>query len=208
MDKDISFRRLKAVIKSKGLSLAEVAEKCGKKATEISNICNDRRVPKTDFLAKICSVLQVYPSEVVSFDGITLNEKYFSSDKRELLPNDFIGDVTYKPLWFFLADYLASYNENLPKEKHKSAKDLFDGIEPPRRLNGQTSERKDIIKKAVAAKYGEGYVSERKNRTDYSKGLPAITRTKLRNDRPINLQLIYEICKKLGCTIDFVMSYK
>ena len=143
MDKDISFRRLKAVIKSKGLSLAEVAEKCGKKATEISNICNDRRVPKTDFLAKICSV-----------------------------------------------------------------KDLFDGIEPPRRLNGQTSERKDIIKKAVAAKYGEGYVSERKNRTDYSKGLPAITRTKLRNDRPINLQLIYEICKKLGCTIDFVMSYK
>lgn len=207
MNENISFRRLKTVIKSKEFSLAEVAEKCNKRAQDISAICTGKRIPKTDLLAKICSVLQAYPSEIVSFENVSVNEKFFSDDKRETLPIDFTGELTYAPLWFFLADYLSDWNKKYPNNK-KTEKDLFDSIEPPRRINGQTTERMDIIKKAVAAKYGEGYVSERKNRTDYSHGLPAATRVKLRNDRPLNLSVIYEICKKLGCTIDFVMGYK
>ena len=204
---NISFRKLKTIIKTKGLSIAEVAEMCGVLPTNISSICCDRRTPLTDFLAKICSVLKVYPSEIVSFDDITVNEEYFTNDKREPLPQEFTGTVTYKPMWLFLADYLAEYNREHP-EAEKTENELFDQIEPPRRLKGQTCDMREISRKGVAARFGEGHISPRKNRTDYSHGLPAKTRVKLRNDRPLNLSVIYEICKKLGCTIDFVMSYK
>lgn len=207
MDTNISFRKLKTVIKTKGMTIASFAEKCEIPYTGISNICADRRVPKTDLLAKICSVLQVYPSEIVSFDGITVNEKYFTDEKREPLPKEFVGAVTYKPLWFFLADYLAEYNKGKEPSEKKTENDFFDSIEPPRRLAGYKV-TEGLGKKGVAARFGEGYESERKNRTDYSKGLPAVTRVKLRNDRPLNLSLVYEVCKKLGCTIDFVVGYK
>lgn len=208
MDKNISFRRLKTVIKSKGLSLAEVAERCGKRAQDISAICTGNRIPKTDLLAKICSVLQVYPSEIVSFEGVSVNEKFFPDDKREPLPSEFTGELTYAPLWFFLANYLENVNKELPKDKYKTANDLFNQIEPPRRKNGIDSNNAGALEKAKAARLGEGYEVGNYRKTDYSKGLPAPTRTKLRNDRPLNLSVIYEICKKLGCTVDFVMSYK
>lgn len=209
MNENISFVHLKTVIKTKGLSLASVAEMCGKKPTDISNIATNRRIPKTDLLAKICSVLGVYPSEVVAFGGIKVNENFFTNDKRQPLPNEFEGAVTYKPMWMFLDDYLADWNRSHPGEKQKTAKDLFDGIEPPRRVSGIEPPSRETMQKARDARFGEGYKAEKEyRRTDYSKGLPAETRTKLRNDRPLNLSVIYEICKKLGCTIDFVMSYK
>lgn len=208
MNENISFRKLKAVIKAKGLTIAEVAERCGCSASAMSSLCMSRRVPKTDLLAKICSVLEVYPGDIVVFEGITVNEKYFTNDKREPLPKEFEGAVTYKPLWFFLADYLAAVNKDRKKgEPEKTANDLFNQIEPPRRVAGY-KKPEWLGDTGVTARFGEGYKSERTQRTDYSKGLPAVTRVKLRNDRPLNLSVIYEVCKKLGCTIDFIMSYK
>lgn len=65
------------------------------------------------------------------------------------------------------------------------------------------------MQKARDARFGEGYKAEKEyRRTDYSKGLPAETRTKLRNDRPLNIRQIYDICKILKCTPGFIMSYK
>lgn len=206
---NISFRRLKTVIKAKGLTLLEVAERCGMKATALSRICTDRAHPKTDTLARMCSALKVYPSEIVSFGGIEVKEQYFTNDRREPLPEKDGGLVTYKPLWFFLADYLAEYNSSHDDKKKEN--DLFDQIDPPRRLKGYTGWNLNIAnegKKFVTAKYGEEYKSKRPRPYERTKGLPLVTRVKLRNDRPLNLSVIYEICKKLGCTIDFVMSYK
>lgn len=207
MNENISFRRLKANIKARGLSGKEVAEKCGMLPNSFSMICRGERMPKTDVVAKICSVLQCYPSEIISFDDIKERADYFTDDKREPLPKDFTGELTYKPLWVFLADYLAEVNRDKEKGLRKTENDLFNQIEPPRRLAGYKIPE-GIAQKAFTARFGEGYKSERTKRTDYSKGLPGPTRVKLRNDRPLNLSVIYEICKKLGCTIDFVMSYK
>lgn len=206
MNDNISFRRLKTLIKTKGYNMGEFAQKCGLAATSLTSMCNDKRHPKTDLLAKVCSVLQVYPSEVVLFEKIKINENHFSDDKREKLPLEFSGELTYKPLWDFLADYLNEWNKS--NEIKKTEKDFFDSIEPPRRLNGVKAPPSENLIKARNARWGEGYTSQRTNRTDYSKGLNAVTRTKLRNDKPLNLSVIYEICKKLGCTIDFVLSYK
>lgn len=212
MNENISFRRLKTVIKGKQLTISEVAEKCGMKQCQLSSICGGLSQPLTDNVAKICSVLNCYPSEIVSFDGIELNEKYFSNDKRECLPAESTGELTYAPLWYFLSKYLEVVNEGKPKEEQKDHNDLFNKIDPPRRKKGLTEEQKEQIKeaakKSIASRYGEGYSSSRAKRTDYSKGLPQETRTKLRNNRPLNLSVIYEICKFLGCSIDFVLGYK
>jgi len=202
----ISFRRLKVVIKSHGYSIQSFAAECGVSPNRISMIGNDVSIPKTDFVAKMCSILRVYPSEIVCFDGIKLNDRYFNDDMKQPLPEEAEGNVTYKPLFMFLVDYLADYN--FIHETEKTENDLFNQIEPPRRVKGIKSEVQKYAKKSVESRYGKGYKSQRESRTDYSKGLPAITRTKLRNDRPLNLAVIYEICKKLGCPVDFVMGYK
>ena len=206
MEEQISFRRLKAVIQSKGTSFVEVANKLGISPTVISGISCGKRQPKTDLVAKLCSVLKVYPSEIVVFEGINVNAEYFTDEKREKLPEENNGEVTYKPLFFFLADYLTDWNKS--HREQKTEKDLFDQIDPPRRVKGIEPVSGDILAKAREKKFGKDYVAGEYRRSDYSKGLPAITRTKLRSDRPLNLSVIYEICKKLGCTIDFVMSYK
>lgn len=205
---NISFRNLKTVIKTKGTTLKEVAEKCGVAPTVISGICNGINIPKTDRLAKICSVLGVYPSEIVVFEGVEIKDYYFKDRVKEPLPPEPKGDVTYKPLYIFLNEYLEKYNEGKENSEKQSINYIFDRIDPPRRIKGISGPDAESTKKGLIAIHGEEHVSKNLPHTDYSKGLPAATRTKLRNDRPLNLAVIYEICKKLGCTIDYVLSYK
>lgn len=211
MNENISFRRLGTLIRSKGYSVKEVADKLGIPGTRLSSVSNGRIQPLTDFVAKLCSILNCYPSEIVSFDGITINDKYFTDDKREKLPAENKGELTYSPLWFFLSEYLEEVNRGKDKKDFKDHNDLFNQIEPPRRKNISEELRKTLKEtaaKGVVARYGENYVAKCKRHTDYSKGLPLVTRSKLRNDKPLNLSVIYEICKFLGCSIDFVLGYK
>lgn len=168
---NISFNRLKTLLKVKGVEVGEAGKEIGISQSALSGICTDRRTPKTDLVAKISSMLKVYPSEICRFTGYEIKGGYFTDDKRQKLPEQSKGEVTYKPLWIFLSEYLENH-------KGKTANDLFDRIETGRK----TSE-----------KY---------------KGLSKEIRTKLRNDRPLNMSVIYEICKFLGCSIDFVMGYK
>lgn len=125
----------------------------------------------TDTVAKISALLKVHPSEFVSFEGVKENEVYFGKERRESLPKESKGELTYKPLWCFMSEYQRGH-------KGKTANDLFDRIETGRKTS------------------------------DKYKGLSEEIRTKLRNDRPLNMSVIYEICKFLGCSIDFVMGYK
>jgi DNA-binding Xre family transcriptional regulator len=193
--------KLKVQIKAKGLSVKEFSEKNGYKPHDISAICSGTRIPKTNTLARLCWQLQCYPSDIVTFTGYEVNAEYFSKSEREPLPSEAEGELSYKPLWLFLAEYLADHEGKTPN-------DLFNKIEPPRRVNGSKHTDPEVLKKARDKLFGENYVPKRTNNTDYSRGLPSDTRTKLRNDRPLNLAVIYEICKFLRCSIDFVMSYK
>lgn len=199
MNENINFNYLRAGIRATGMDIKTFALKCEKTPNDISMVLSGIRIPKTDFIAKMCSVLECYPSEIVTFKGFEQNNTDYYH--RYTLPDKSKGLVTYKPFWLFLADYLDEH-------KDMTEKDVLDQIEPPKRLKGQSLHTKENIKKAVAARFGEGYVSKRTNRTDYSKGLTQVTRTKLRNDRPMNLAVIYEICKHFGCSIDSVLGYK
>lgn len=195
------MRYFKPLVKARGLSFTEISQITGIAVTSLSLMSSGKALPKTSTLAKLCCILKCYPSEIITFSGYELNNKYFGAKKPLALPEEAIGDVTYKPLWALLADYL--YNIS-----GKTANDLFDQIEPPRRVNGAKMPSVENVKKATEARFGKDYVPKYTVHTDYSKGLPSITRTKLRNDRSLNVSVIYEICKKLGCSIDWVMSYK
>lgn len=200
----ISFKRLKECLQEKRIKVKELSERTGIDAQHISVMIIGVSLPKTDMIARICKELNVSASEICVFKGIEISP-YFKDKELLYKPTaDAVGEVTYRPLRRFLEEYLEEH-------KDKTANDLYDKIEPPRRRNnvpcGFTDE---VIKKSLLARgITEGYkVKEIRNRRDYSKGLTQLTRTKLRQDRPLNIRTIYDICKFLGCSIDFVMSYK
>lgn len=200
----ISFKRLKECLQEKGSSITNLASVLNTDRNRLSGIITGVAFPKTDLIARICKELDVPASEICLFRGIDVSP-YFKDKELLYKPAaDATGEVTYRPLRRFLEEYLAEH-------KDKTADDLYDKIEPARRRNnipgGFTGE---TMQKALAARgIASGYeVKEKRNRRDYSVGLPYVTRTKLRQDRPLNIRNIYDICKYLGCSIDFVMSYK
>ncbi len=199
--KVISFKRLKEVLNENRIKNYELAKAVGCETTQISGIINGTAFPKTDMIAAICRALSVPASEICTFTGYDI-KPYFKDMRVPYVPaKDAEGKVTYRPLRRFLEEYLREHEE-------KTANDLFDKIEPSRRRNGQFNG--NGIKKALEARgITEDYEVKRERvRRDYTKGLPFLTRTKLRQDRPLNIRNIYDICRFLGCSIDFVMSYK
>ena len=192
----ISFRPLKAYLSENGLKVKYVAERTGQAATRISGLIQGASLPKTDMVGRICAVLRTRASNIVEFRGIETGPYFVDRPLPYMPPLDAAGEMTYRPLWNFLDEYLEGH-------PGKTANDLFDKIVPPRRKNGIDEKG---IKRALEVKYGDGYRPKTRKRTTV--GLPAFTRTKLRNDRPLSLRTIYEICRYLGCGIDWVLSYK
>lgn len=206
----IDFSKLKVCIAKKRTTMKYLAEDTGIDKTRLSQIARGITFPMTDAVAKICSVLKVNPSEIVEFKGIEptkMQEEWFETHERKYDPARlngyvFCGELTYEPLWEMLEGFVNTVNDKLGNDE-KTVSDILDTIEPYRRRNGIGEE---AIKKALEANgYGEGYEAKRK-RTE--KGLPTITRTKLKNNRPVSLRTVYDICKKLGCSIDWVLSYR
>lgn len=201
----ISFKRLKECLQERQIKIVDFSRELGLDRTQVSGIINGVAFPKTDIIARLCFALKVPASEICTFYGYETNP-YFKD--KELLykpPEDASGDLTYRPLRRFLEEYLREHKE-------KTANDLFDKIEPSRRRNGQFSE--DGVKKALQNSLltrgiTDEYEKKDKRERRYSaKGLTPETRAKLRQDRPLNIRNIYDICRFLGCSIDFVMSYK
>lgn len=212
----VDFSCLKdCIIKSRTTS-RYVAEAVGLTQVRISRIITGWDNPKTDIIAKLAWALKVPCSEFVKFKGIKPNasqKKWFEEHQLKYKPGD-TGELTYAPLWELLDGFLEDVNKD-KTEDLKTVNDILDTIEPYRRVNGiggngLTKEQlQDMVKKSVEVRYGKDYVAKRTNRGPYeAKGLTPETRTKLRNDRPLSVRTIYEICKKLGCSIDWVMSYK
>ena len=199
----ISFSKLKKCLKEDGRSLKWLAGKCGIDQTRISQIARDVAFPKTDLIAKICSVLKVPVSEIVEFK-IESDKKKEAWSKDRVLPyspdGEIKGEVTYEPLRLMMTMYLDYINGI--KDSDKTVNELLDLIEPYRRRNGiadGTEQARKASSKNVGGKSKRKYVS---------KGIIPEIRTKLKHDRAVNIRTIYDICNFFGCNIDWVMSYK
>lgn len=199
----ISFSRIKETLQERRKTVAWLGGQLGLLPARVSQIISGAQTPKTDLVARIAGTLKVHVSDICSFSGIEAAD-YFKD--RELMyspPSDAGTELTYRPLRRFLEVYLKEHGG-------KTADDLFDRIEPYRRRMGyRHGLTREAVVKSLAARGLElsGY-SETHPRRKYDKGLPYATRTKLRQDRPLNIRTIYDICKFLGCSVDFVMSYK
>lgn len=205
----MNYSIIKDTIKEKRTALHYVAEDTEIPQPRLSSIMTGWVYPKSDAVAKIAWALKVPVSKVVEFKIDTNKQKMTWFKERELpyTPSDnTAGEVTYEPLRAMMNMYLDYLYEQTGKEK--TVNDLFDLIEPCKRRNGLTG-TSDMYKKAMEARgYKEGYKSKRTDRKYKAKGLIPATRTKLKNDRPVSMRTIYDICNFFGCSIDWVMSYK
>lgn len=94
-------------------------------------------------------------------------------------------------------------------KQRMTADDFFDMVDSAKRRNGNYDQSKKGIAKALEARGRTlGVKTETRARREYKEGLPYLTRTKLRQDRPLNIRTVYDLCKKLGCTPSWIMSYK
>lgn len=204
----IDFSKLKRYLDGKGIKVKFLADKLGIFPNRLSQICKNNIFPKSDMVAKIAFILNVPVSEIVDFKIIAGENKmkWFEGKALPYSPDGEIkGEVTYEPLRLMMNMYLDYLYDNTGKEK--TINDLFDLIEPCKRRNGLTG-TSGMYKKAMEARgYEEGYKSAR-DRKYKAKGLIPQIRTKLRNDVPVNMRTIYDICNFFGCSVDWVMSYK
>lgn len=208
----VSLEPLKRTLAERGLKVKWLAEKAGILPAQLTNITRGVAFPKTDLLAKFAWLLRVPVSEVIEFKGIEPNanqEEWLNSHERKYEPSDnATGEPTYKPLWELIDGYLERANEG-KTEGLKTANDLLDSIEPYGRTQGfgkgLTDEAREL---AMRSRGFSGDYVPRQKRIYKAKGLTPETRTKLRKDRPLSVRMIYDICKKLGCGIDWVLSYK
>lgn len=203
----ITFRRLKETIEEKRLKVSDVAERISVAPSEVSGVITGARLPKTDFLARICWAVGEDADSVCEFKGIEPTEyqrEWFGRIGKLYVPDtDAKGDVTYRPLRRVLDMYLEERNRG--GEARVTASDFFDRVEPPGRESGAGARGRENIRAALTAR---GLSMEEERRTRCPRGLPYQTRAKLRHDRPLNIRTIYEICKVLGCTPGYVVSYK
>lgn len=207
----IDFSPLRDVINEKGLKIKWLGEKLEQPANRVSQIIRNNIFPKTDLIARLCYVLKVPASQIVSFqiEKDEAKSKWFESKALPYIPDDNAGGVlTYEPLRLMMNMYLDYINEI--KGTDKTVNDLFDLIEPYRRRNGLISGlTSETYKLALKARgFEEGYKSERTDRKYVAKGLTPATRLKIKQDKPLNIRAVYDICNFFGCSIDWVLSYK
>ncbi|MBO7715751.1 MAG: helix-turn-helix transcriptional regulator [Methanobrevibacter sp.] len=185
----VDFKKLKACIIAKGMSVKGLGEEIGVRGSYISAVIGGRVIPKSDMVAKMCGVLKCYPSEIMEFEGISVDERFFSKDKRVPLTGG--KELSYGPLWYFILEYKKTHPE-------RDAKWIFDLIKTETKVNEKAAE-------ALRESRKERYGVEKEKETV---GLNKAIRTKLRKNRPLNLEIIYAICKSLRCTADFVIGCK
>ena len=192
----IDFSLLKECINKSRTKIKYVAEDVGISQSQFSQIVKGLTIPMSETVAKICASLKVPLSDILEFKGLRENRLFIWEKPLYERPDKPVGELTYEPLWNLLEDYLKDRPD-------KSVNDFFNCIEPYRRRNG--------LSNGITAAWEKRGITESVNsskRDRKEKGLPVVTRTKLRNNRSVSLRTIYDICNFLGCQPDFVMSYK
>lgn len=204
----VSLEPMKRLIKERGMKLKYVSEKAGLVPNRLTDMLNNGlSLPKTDTVAKVCAVLGVPVSAVVEFKGIDVNEYFVGKELPYEPPKEIEGEMTYKPLWNFIEKYNAERRADGKAER--TANDLFDQIVPYGRKRGLGLSEENRLKGQAALGRIDGYEPKTKRaRKSVAVGLTQETRTKLRNDRPLNLRVVYDICALLHCPVDWVLSYK
>ena len=183
----IDFRRLKGMLVARGIKAEEFAGKVGMSVSTLRQVMGGSALTTSDRVAAICAALECSVNDVVEFTGYEVAERY-GRRMREYYPAVY-NEVSYEPLRHL---FKGNYKENWKRKLNG----LFDSVE------STASDRQlEECRKGIAAMKGvTGGLTRR--------GLSGNIRHRLREDEGVNMRVIYNICRVLKCTPDYVMEYK
>ena len=196
----IDFSPLKGVLAERGLTREAFAGSLGIKVCTLDNYTSGRAFPNTEALARICAVLQCSTDKVVKFTGYDVKDAYktpWAGYGRARW-----NRVTYNPLKILFKNFYGSnwrikmteFYDKIPKpnlsEAQKEAQQKrVDGV----KSYWQKKQESEGQKKSVSTRHKEGLSQECRNC--------------IASDEAIPLPRLYDICKALHCTPDWVMTY-
>lgn len=195
----IDFNRLSILLMRKGLLKSELSSAIGASRTYVSAVTNGICIPNTEVVTKICSRLECSVDEVVQFKDIEVKDFYKGKDpfiphKAEV---DCLYTTSYEPLRQLL---LSVYGEDAFQVKFN---ELLSKIKPVGASESQLR-RVELMRKNKVIENKTG----RHNTTFIKGGLTESKKACFKHDRPVNMRLIYNLCKVLGCTPAWVLTYK
>lgn len=197
----IDFGKLKSLAFKRGLSMSALGRNSGISGPHCINIIAGRFIPGTETVARICGYLECSVDEIVDFKGFEVKEYYKGRDP--FVPHEAEEDVLYRtsfePLRQLLLDV---YGEEQYPVKMR---ELMSKIEPVGGTEIQIERISVLHEKKIAddisrGKRGEGHGS-------YGR-IPGTRQACFRRDRPINMRFVYNLCRVLGCTPAWVLTYK
>lgn len=187
---NIDFSRLKEKLLKNGITLKEMSNRTGIGYSTMEQFIYGMSLPRTDKLMKLCAELRCSANDIVEFKGFEPSKRY-ETHRTDYYPPVY-GRLTYEPLRrLFLGFY---------GEKWKSKLTEFYGT-----LSHKVTEKQlRAAEKVVPVMTGKDIkVSQDLERA----GLTPRVRRNLDNDRPVDIKILYDICKALKCTPDYVIDY-
>ena len=194
----INFRKIGDTARKKVLFLNEVAARAGISKYAITNVMASRYIPTTEVVIGICAAMECSITDVVEFSGFEIRDLYkgrsgFVAHKAAV---DELYKVSYEPLRQLFKD---NYKDNW-LNKLKQFFDVIPKID-------MTESDKARVERMTLAKFGPE-LAEKLTYNLKTVGLSQNVKYAILNDRPINFRYVYNICKTLYCTPDFVVTYK
>lgn len=199
----IDFRPLKGILAGRGITQEYFAEQLGIKPPVLSNYISGRALPTTKQLASMCALLQCSADSLVKFTGYEVKECYKIIWDGYGKPR--WNDLSYEPLRrLFMKVYGEKWKDKL--------REFYDTIPRPELSEAQLKNKENRTKGVLE------YQQKRKEKGEYKGisaghkdkwgvGLSVNYRSAIAVDKPIPLPRLYDICKALHCTPDWVMTY-
>lgn len=195
----IDFSKLKGYLKVRGIKLKELAERAGMGYSTLLHMTYGYTVNSTGTVAKLCGILRCSVNDIVEFTDIEVAERY-KVHRTGYYPPVYDG-VTYEPLrHLFKEVYGDSWKSKLSE--------MFDKVKQLSRTVSEETEKRTLEKMMEANRIRAGGEFRSTGHGVMRPGLTADIRAKIRDDESVSFMYVYNICKVLHCTPDYVMDYK
>lgn len=188
----ITYEGLKSKMRLYHLNNTGVGMIMGVSGETIRAMFFEKLYLKTDRWAKLCEYFKCGMNDLVEFHGFEIKPRYQKPFFVYYEP--MLHGVSYEPLRILF--------ENTYGDKWKTKlNDFFDKVKTPVQPRSDKEEHQKQFRKIAFG--DENYVPKKED----GYGLTTVIRSKIRQDKPVMLKLIYNFCEVLGCTPDYIMSY-
>lgn len=194
----VDMSALRTVPALKGMSQASVYRAAGISMSHWGNMIHGRFIPPTETVAKICAALQCSVDEIIKFNGIEVKDTFKKIDPFVEHTPDTTGTyaVSYEPLRNLI---MSHYGNRMYKQKMDELLQKIPLVGGTEKQKANMELRQEVRRKEIAERGTTGT------------GIPPKVRSmmlRFKTDKPINMRYVYNLCKVLGCTPAWIMTYR